>query len=75
MKLNWILSDVTAFLPSASYDYWHDRATFHFLTTADNINTYVSTARQVVNGFMIIGTFSEKEPDKCRMLDVHQYTE
>ena len=35
-KVNWIVSDVTEFHPSSTYDCWHDRATFHFLiTTAD----------------------------------------
>lgn len=74
-KVNWIVSDVTEFHPSTSYDCWHDRATFHFLTSSDDMNTYLSTARQAVNGFMIIGTFSDKGPKKCSMLDVHQYKE
>ncbi len=75
MKVNWIVSDVTEFHPPASYDCWHDRATFHFLTSSDEVNTYLATARQAVNGFMVIGTFSDKGPKKCSMLDVHQYTE
>ena len=76
-KVKWIVSDVTEFHPSTSYDCWHDRATFHFLTSSDDMNTYLTTARQAVqpNGGMIIGTFSDKGPKKCSMLDVHQYTE
>jgi hypothetical protein len=74
-KVVWIVSDVTEFHPSISYDCWHDRATFHFLTSADEVNTYLTTARQAVKNFMIIGTFSDKGPKKCSMLDVHQYTE
>ncbi len=74
-KVNWIVSDVTEFHPSTTYDCWHDRATFHFLTTTTEINTYLTTARQAVKGFMAIGTFSDKGPNKCSMLDVHQYTE
>jgi len=74
-KVNWIVSDVTEFHPSTPFDCWHDRATFHFLTGSDDINTYLATARQAVKGFMIIGTFSDKGPKKCSMLDVHQYTE
>jgi ubiquinone/menaquinone biosynthesis C-methylase UbiE len=75
MKVNWIVSDVTEFHPPTTYDCWHDRATFHFLTSADDINTYLTTARQAVKGFMTIVTFSDKGPKKCSMLDVHQYTE
>ena len=74
-KVNWIISDVTEFHPTTTYDCWHDRATFHFLTGKDDINTYLTTARQAVNEFMAIGTFSDKGPKKCSMLDVHQYTE
>ena len=74
-KVNWIVSDVTEFHPSSTYDCWHDRATFHFLITTADINTYLTTARQAVTGFMAIGTFSDKGPKKCSMLDVHQYTE
>jgi trans-aconitate methyltransferase len=74
-KVNWIVSDVTEFQPTSTYDCWHDRATFHFLTTTTDINTYLTTAKQAVTGFMAIGTFSDKGPKKCSMLDVHQYTE
>ncbi len=74
-KINWIVSDVTEFHPSTTYDCWHDRATFHFLTSSTEMNTYLAIARQAVNGFMVIGTFSDKAPKKCSMLDVHRYTE
>ena len=73
--VNWIVSDVTEFNPAKTYDCWHDRAAFHFLTTATDIDTYLNTARQSVKNFMVIGTFSDKGPKKCSMLDVHQYTE
>lgn len=74
-KVNWIVSDVIEFRPSTTFDCWHDRATFHFLTGLDEMNSYLTIARQAVNGFMVIGTFSDKGPKKCSMLDVHQYTE
>jgi hypothetical protein len=74
-KVNWIVSDVTEFHPPTTYECWHDRATFHFLTGPEDMNTYLTTARQAVNGFMVIGTFSDKGPKKCSMLEVHQYTE
>jgi trans-aconitate methyltransferase len=75
VKVNWIVSDVTEFHPTSTYDCWHDRATFHFLTSQGDITTYLEIARQAVKGFMAIGTFSDKGPKKCSMLDVHQYTE
>ncbi len=74
-KVNWIVSDITEFHPSSTYDCWHDRATFHFLTSTDDIHAYLTTARQAVKGFMAIGTFSDNGPKKCSMLNVRQYTE
>lgn len=47
-KVNWIVSDVTDFHPTATYDCWHDRSTFHFLATANDIDNYLNTARQAV---------------------------
>lgn len=74
-KVNWIVSDITEFHPSTTYDCWHDRATFHFLTRTDEMDRYLTIARQVVNSFMVIGTFSDKGPKNCSMLGVKQYTE
>jgi len=74
-KVTWIVSDITAFEPSITYDIWHDRATFHFLTTSDHINKYLKIARESVSGFMTIGTFSDNGPKKCSGLEITQYTE
>jgi trans-aconitate methyltransferase len=74
-KVKWIVGDVTEFRPTENYNCWHDRATFHFLTTKEDMNSYLEAARQAVTGFMVIGTFSDKGPKKCSMLDVHRYTE
>ena len=74
-KIKWVVSDVTAFKTTETYDVWHDRATFHFLTTASQINKYLETARNVVKGYLTIGTFSDKGPKKCSGLDVKQYNE
>lgn len=74
-KVNWIVSDITAFEPSETYDVWHDRATFHFLTTKPEIEKYLETARKSVTGYLIIGTFSENGPKKCSGLDIKQYSE
>ncbi len=74
-KINWIVSDVESFKPTHQYDMWHDRATFHFLTTANQIATYLDTAKQSVTGYMTIGTFSETGPDTCSGLHVKKYSE
>jgi SAM-dependent methyltransferase len=74
-KINWVVGDVTQFLPETTYDLWHDRATFHFLTTAKQVSAYLKTARNAVTGYLTIGTFSDKGPEKCSGLPVRQYTE
>ncbi len=75
--VNWVVSDVTEFVPPVQFDFWHDRAAFHFLTTEDKINKYVAIAQQAVRtkGNLILGTFSEKGPLKCSGLEIKQYSE
>ncbi len=76
-NVNWIVSDITAFEPTVSFDFWHDRAAFHFLTTEEKINKYVSIAEGAIkkDGYLILGTFSENGPAKCSGLDIQQYSE
>jgi 2-polyprenyl-3-methyl-5-hydroxy-6-metoxy-1,4-benzoquinol methylase len=74
-KVNWIVSDITHFEPNTTYDVWHDRATFHFLTTPEQISKYIETAQKSITGYLIIGTFSENGPKKCSGLDIKQYNE
>ena len=76
-KVHWIVSDIVDFKPPVKFDFWHDRAAFHFLTTEDKINKYVSIAENAINkdGYLILGTFSEQGPKKCSGLEVKQYTE
>jgi len=74
-KINWIVSDINAFIPNTTYEIWHDRATFHFLTTPDQIKKYMNSARNAVSGFLTIGTFSKQGPKKCSGLEIKQYDE
>lgn len=76
-KVNWIVSDIVDFKPPVKFDFWHDRAAFHFLTTEERINKYVSIAENAIdkNGYLILGTFSEEGPKKCSGLEIKQYTE
>lgn len=74
-KVNWIVSDITEFEPHNSYDFWHDRATFHFLSKPEQIARYISIANNAVSSYLTIGTFSENGPKKCSGLEIKQYTE
>jgi SAM-dependent methyltransferase len=76
-KVNWIVSDVTKFKPPVEFDFLHDRAAFHFLTTEDKIYKYVSIVKDAIkkDGFLVLGTFSENGPKKCSGLEIKQYSE
>ena len=75
--VKWIVQDITTFSPEMTYDCWHDRAAFHFMTTPEQIRQYLSVAAAHVkkNGYAIIGTFSEQGPEKCSVLPVTRYSE
>ena len=75
--VKWIVTDITDFNPSEKYDCWHDRAAFHFLTDEKEITQYVKTVSECINkdGNLIIGTFSDKGPEKCSGIPIKQYTE
>lgn len=75
--VHWVVTDVTAFEPPVQFDFWHDRAAFHFLTNEDAINKYVSIAEKAISdkGYLVLGTFSENGPEKCSGLQIRQYNE
>ena len=76
-RVKWVVSDVVDFQPTEQYDFWHDRATFHFLTQQSDIEKYVTTIQRFVKpeGALILSTFSENGPTKCSGLDIKQYSE
>ncbi len=76
-KVHWIVADITEFEPPVQFDFWHDRAAFHFLTTEDKIYKYVSMAEDAIkkDGYLILGTFSENGTTKCSGLEIKQYSE
>ena len=75
--INWVVSDVTDFEPPVQFDFWHDRAAFHFLTSEDAIYKYVTIAEDSIRSkdYLILGTFSENGPQKCSGLEIKQYSE
>lgn len=75
-RVHWIVADVTAVqLPPRSFDVWHDRAVFHFLTKPEERRRYVDrVARSVrIGGHVIIGTFGPSGPSQCSGLSVVRY--
>jgi len=77
LQIKWIVSDVNEFEPAAGqYDFWHDRAAFHFLTTEALVRHYVDIAQRAIRpgGYFVLGTFSPTGPKKCSGLDIRQYS-
>ncbi len=76
-NVTWIVSDISTFSPTEKYDFWHDRAAFHFLTNKEEIQSYVQLVQASINsnGVLAIGTFSENGPLKCSGIEISQYTE
>jgi len=73
--VDWIVADVTTWQPTRSYDVWHDRAAFHFLTEQRDRVAYVERIRSAVRpgGQVIIGTFALDGPEKCSGLPVQRH--
>lgn len=75
-KVKWIETDASEFYPTQTYDLWHDRAAFHFLTKNKEIESYIQSAEKGVkqSGKLIIGTFATDGPEKCSGIEISQYS-
>lgn len=76
-KVKWIVADSATFKPTEQYDFWHDRAAFHFLTQELEIENYLDTVQKSIKptGILVIGTFSEQGPKQCSGIEIKQYSE
>ena len=76
-QVKWIVEDAASFIPTEKYDFWHDRAAFHFLTEEQEISNYLATAYENIkpSGVLVIGTFSKQGPRKCSGIEIKQYSE
>ncbi|MFC7418718.1 class I SAM-dependent methyltransferase [Iodobacter arcticus] len=76
LDVKWIEADITqAPLPTKTYDIWHDRAVFHFLTSEAERQAYVAAVLDAVKlgGHVIVATFAEDGPTQCSGLPVMRY--
>ncbi len=74
--IHWVVADITkADLPIQHYEVWHDRAVFHFLTSAQDRKAYVQAVLRAVKpgGHVIVATFAEDGPLQCSGLPVMRY--
>jgi SAM-dependent methyltransferase len=74
--VHWLVGDITQVtLQPDSYDLWHDRAVFHFLTNASHRMNYVKNAVSAIKpgGNLLLSTFGPDGPSRCSGLDVLRY--
>ena len=74
-SIHWIATDVLTGPNLGSFDVWHDRAVFHFLTNSVERAAYRKVLEQTVpvGGHAVIGTFALDGPQKCSGLEVRRY--
>jgi SAM-dependent methyltransferase len=74
-RVRWVVADATEAPDLGTFDVWHDRAVFHFLTDSDDRQSYVELALGTVpeGGHLVIATFADDGPKRCSDLDVCRY--
>jgi len=75
-RVQWLTTDIAnADFAANTYDVWHDRAVFHFLTTIGQRLAYVRQVAKAVKsgGHVLVSTFGPEGPTKCSGLDVVRY--
>jgi 2-polyprenyl-3-methyl-5-hydroxy-6-metoxy-1,4-benzoquinol methylase len=73
--VQWVTADVTKWEPTQTYDLWHDRAAFHFLTHHADQSAYVDRLKKALKpgGYVIIGTFALDGPERCSGLPIMRH--
>jgi len=66
-RVGWHCGDVTRYpFEPSSFDLWHDRAVFHFLTSSEERAAYVQQVAHSVKpgGHVIVATFGPKDAEQ-----------
>jgi SAM-dependent methyltransferase len=73
--VQWVVSDLLVWVPDTTFDVWHDRAVFHFMTRPEERAAYLATMSRALEpgGHAIIATFATNGPEKCSGLPVRRY--
>ena len=75
--IHWKVADLLSveFEPE-TYQVWHDRAVFHFLTQHQEQKRYIQQVKTAVQplGYVIVATFAEDGPVQCSGLEVQRYS-
>lgn len=73
--VTYVVEDLLRWHPERTFDVWHDRAVFHFLTAASDRQRYVATVTRTVvpGGVVVLGTFAADGPTSCSGLPTARY--
>jgi SAM-dependent methyltransferase len=74
--VTFVHEHVVKWKPSRTFDVWHDRAVFHFLTDPTARDRYVDLAARSIpaGGTLILATFALDGPTRCSGLPVTGYS-
>lgn len=74
-SVTWLEANIAQFQPPRSFDLWHDRAVFHFLTSPEARHGYAEALRKGLppGGHLIVATFAKDGPVQCSGLPVMRY--
>jgi SAM-dependent methyltransferase len=74
-QVRWFVADVTSAPHLGTFDVWHDRAVFHFLTEPAARAAYAAVMSRTVpvGGHAVIATFALDGPEQCSGLPVRRY--
>lgn len=74
--VTWVVTDIRDWQPDRTFDVWHDRAAYHFLTDPDDQQQYWLLVRESVpqGGHVVVATFAEDGPDACSGLPITRYS-
>lgn len=72
--IQWIEFDVLGWNCISRFDIWHDRATYHFLTEANDREAYAAYASRAVKkgGALIVANFALDGPRSCSGLRTYR---
>ena len=74
-KITFYNQNILDFNTDKTFDLWHDRAVFHFLTKTKEQQTYIKKLKQYLksDGYFLLATFAPTGPKQCSDLDIVQY--
>lgn len=75
-RVRWLVTDLAWWCPSRTYQVWHDRAVFHFLTTPEARARYLQVLAEATEpgSIAVLATFAPDGPPQCSGLPVLRYS-